>query len=76
MKHKSRGFTLVEIMVASIIGAFIAVVAVGTLRAVSDGSQMVNATIDRAAEVRFASKKIAGVPPKCHAAKPGLSRCD
>ena len=36
-----------------------AVVAVGTLRAVSDGSQMVNETIDRAAEVRFASKKIA-----------------
>ena len=54
----SKGFTLIEIMVASIIGAFIAVIAVGTLRSVSKSSEKVNDNIDKAAEIRFASKMI------------------
>ena len=56
---KSRGFTLVEIMVASIIGAFVAIVAVGTLKAVSVSSETVNNNIDKAAEIRFAAKRVA-----------------
>lgn len=56
--RKSRGFTLVEIMVASVIGAFIAAVTVGTLKAVSASAQMVNDNIEAAAEMRFASKRI------------------
>ena len=56
---EKKGFTLIEIMVASIIGVFIAVVAVGTLRAVSNSSEKINDNIDRAAEIRFASKMIA-----------------
>ena len=58
IQFKTKGFTLVEIMVASIIGAFIAIVAVGTLRAVSINSEMVNNNIDKAAEIRFAAKRI------------------
>ena len=57
--HK-KGFTLIEIMVASIIGAFIAVVAVGALRAVSQSSVKANDNIDKAAEIRFATKIISG----------------
>jgi len=59
MCMSKSGFTLVEVMLASIIGAFVALVAVGTLKAVSAGAEMVNNNIDTAAEVRFASRKIA-----------------
>ena len=59
IKSKGKGFTLIEIMVASVIGAFIAVVAVGTLRGVSAISEKVNDNIDKASEIRFASKRIA-----------------
>ena len=58
IRSENRAFTLIEIMVASIIGAFIAVVAVGTLRAVSNSSEKINDNIDKAAEIRFASKTI------------------
>jgi general secretion pathway protein J len=54
-----RGFTLVEILVASTIGAFVALVAVGALRAVTASSEMVDSGIATAAEVRFASNMVA-----------------
>ncbi len=59
MRQRSGGFTLVEIMVASSIGAFIALVTVGMLRFVSVSSEQVNIEIDAAAELEFAAKKLA-----------------
>lgn len=56
--YENRGFTLIEIMVASVIGAFIAAVTVGTLKAVSASARMVDDNIEAAAEMRFASKRI------------------
>ena len=53
------GFTLVEILLASTIGAFVALVAVGALKAVSVSTEMLDSNIDTAAEVRYASKIIA-----------------
>ena len=49
------GFTLVEVMVASTIGAFIMLVAVGTLKAITASVELVENNISTAAEVRFAS---------------------
>lgn len=60
IRSENKGFTLIEIIVASIIGAFIAVIAVGALQAVSNSSEKTNDNIDRAAEIRFAAGKIAG----------------
>lgn len=59
MSPGKTGFTLVEILLASTIGAFVALVAVGALKAVSVSTEMVDANINTAAEVRFASKTIA-----------------
>lgn len=59
MLSRKSGFTLVEVMLASVIGAFIALVAVGALRVISASAEMVEGNIDTAAEVRFASKRIA-----------------
>jgi len=55
---KKTGFTLVEVMVATTIGAFIALVMIGALKTVTAGAQMVEANINTAAEVRFASKTV------------------
>jgi len=52
-------FTLVEIIVATVIGVFVAAVAVGTLKAISASSQMVQNNSEQAGEVRFASRRIA-----------------
>jgi type II secretion system protein J len=52
---KNTGFTLVELLVASTIGAFLIIVAAGTLRAISTSAKMVTSNIDSAAEVRFAA---------------------
>jgi len=48
----------VEALVASTIGAFIALVAVGTLRTITTSAEIVNENIEAAAEVRFASNMI------------------
>ena len=53
------GFTLVEVMVAVTIGGFIMLVAVGTLKAITSSSKMVDTNINAAAEVRFAMNLIA-----------------
>jgi general secretion pathway protein J len=50
---------LVEVLVASTIGAFVALVAVGTLRAITASSDIVEYNINAASEVRFASNMIA-----------------
>jgi len=55
---KKTGFTLVELMVATTIGTFIALISIGTLRAVTAGAQMVEANIETAAEIRFAVKTL------------------
>lgn len=57
-KRSISGFTLIEFLVASIIGVFIAIVAVGTLKAVSLSSEMINKNIDSASELRFGAKTI------------------
>ena len=59
MYTKRTGFTLVEVLAASVIGAFIALVAVGTLKAISASAQVVDNNVDTASEVRFASNMIA-----------------
>ncbi len=53
-----KGFTLLEVMVASVIGAFIALVSVGALRAVTAGQAMVNTNIAAADELRYAVELI------------------
>jgi len=48
----------VEALVASTIGAFIALVAVGTLRTITASAERVEANIEAASEVRFASNML------------------
>jgi len=58
MRSRKTGFTLVEVMVASTIGAFVMLVAVGTLKAITASAEMVENNISTAAEVRFASNML------------------
>ncbi len=55
----TRGFTLVEILVASVIGTFVALVALGTLRSVSVSADIVDSVIDSASSIRFISDMLA-----------------
>lgn len=55
---RKNGFTLAEALVASTIGSFIALVAVGTLRTITVSAERVDINIEAASEVRFASKII------------------
>jgi len=56
---KNTGFTLVEVLVATTIGTFIALVAVGALKAITTSAELLNQNINAAAEVRFAARVIA-----------------
>ena len=58
MYSNKTGFTLVEILVASTIGTFISLIAVGTLHTVIKSSDMVEKNINAASEVRFAANII------------------
>jgi prepilin-type N-terminal cleavage/methylation domain-containing protein len=58
MRSRKTGFTLVEVMVASTIGAFIMLVAVGTLKAITASAELVENNISTAAEVRFATNML------------------
>jgi type II secretion system protein J len=58
MYLRKTGFTLIEVMVASTIGAFVMLVAVGTLRAITESAERVDTNINSAAEVRFAAKML------------------
>jgi len=55
---KRNGFTLVEILIASMIGAFIMLVAVGALKAISASAQIIDSNIDVASELRFVAARI------------------
>jgi len=57
--RRNMGFTLAEVLVASTISAFITLVAVGALKAVSDGAQVVDRTSETSAELRFAARMLA-----------------
>ena len=56
--NNKKGFTLVEIMIATMLSSFIMLVAVGALRAITATSERIGGTIDTAAEVRFAAKQL------------------
>ena len=58
MSFRRSGFTLVEVLVATTIGAFIALVAVATLKAVTASAEIVDSSVSTAAELRFASRTI------------------
>ena len=55
----NKGFTLVEVLVASTISSFIALVAVGAMKAIVDSSYVVHQVTETSAEVRFAARMLA-----------------
>ncbi len=57
--RRHMGFTLAEVLVASTISAFITLVAVGALRAVSASAQVVDKASETSAELRFAARMLA-----------------
>lgn len=57
--RRDGGFTLVEVVAASVIGAFIALVAFGALKTVSVSAERVEGNIEASAELRFATRYIA-----------------
>jgi len=55
---RKSGFTLVEVLLASMLGAFVAMVAVGALKAVTTSAEAVDDSVNISAEARYASKII------------------
>ena len=55
----NKGFTLAEVLVASTISSFIALVAVGAMKAIVDSSHVVHQVTETSAEVRFAARMLA-----------------
>lgn len=53
------GFTLVEVLVATAIGAFVALVAIASLRSSTTANALVQDGSDRAIELRFAARRLA-----------------
>jgi general secretion pathway protein J len=58
-RSASGGFTLAEVLVASTISGFLAVVAVSALNAISTSAQTVNRTTETTSEIRFAARMLA-----------------
>jgi general secretion pathway protein J len=58
-KSAIGGFTLAEVLVASTISGFIAVIAVGALNAIASSSQRVNEVTETTSEIRFAARMLA-----------------
>lgn len=59
MTRRQNGFTLAEVLVASTIGGFVTLVAVGALKAVSDSAGRVNRFSETTSELRFAARMMA-----------------
>jgi len=58
-RHNNLGFTLVEVLLAATIGAFVAAVAIGTLKSVTSAAEMVDKNIESGTELKYAAKIIA-----------------
>ncbi len=56
--NRKSGFTLVEVVIASIVGSFIALVAVSALRAVTSSRTLVANNLAAADEIRYATQLI------------------
>ena len=60
--HKSvarvEGFTLVEVMCASLIGGFVVLVAVGSLNTITQGARRIEQSAQRASEMRYVMSQI------------------
>ncbi len=56
--NSKKGFTLVELMIATMLSAFIMLVAVGSLRAITATSERMAGTVDTASEARYAARSI------------------
>ena len=57
-KTAEFGFTLIEVVAASVIATFIAVVAVSTLRVVAQGREDIEAATEISDEMRYAMGKL------------------
>ena len=61
-----RGFTLAEVLVASTISGFVAVVAVSALNALAGNAQTVNRTTETTSVIRFAARSDGPVQASIH----------